>query len=415
MQCQLESIKPLRTVKAVRTALNTLPLGLEDTYARILLNVPPQDVGMLRSILDWLCFSVMPLNLSQVYEAMSIEPENGYLDDESRLRNSHDILSLGNSLLNLTAEGQIHLAHLSVRDFLLSKAHQKPALSEFILTPSESNRRLALTCLTYLCLQNFSCGPANSSTAYVQRIRDYPLLKYASFAWPYHVIAADTDDMGLTNLILKFFNASFRQNFMSWVQVLNANYDFKWNVYPKHVTPLYYAASFGLHHILSKLILQSCNIDAPGSRFGGTAVHAAAYRSHMSSLRVLLEAGADALKADFNNITPLHSAAANGNIEVINMLLTYGARIEEKDDAGETAYDWAIGAGQLEAARLIQIPDRLVQHEHMKKSDDGCSPPLGPVVADGTVPYFPNIYGGRSGLNSSIVVQVTIGNQQVDV
>ncbi len=68
---------------------------------------------------------------------------------------------------------------------------------------------------------------------------------------------------------------------MSWVQDLNADYSFKYNLYPQHATSLYYAASFCLDHIVNALIENGAVLDAPGSRFGGTALHGAVLRCHV--------------------------------------------------------------------------------------------------------------------------------------
>ncbi|KAJ9157857.1 Ankyrin repeat protein [Pleurostoma richardsiae] len=411
VQCQLDSISSLRTVKAVRKALDDLPQGLEDTYRRILSQVPRGDVPVLRHILEWLCFSVMPIKLTELYEAIGIEPGTESIDPEARLRDPQDILALGNSLFSVSDDGRIHFAHLSVRDYILSlDGRQDLSIPEFRLSSQPANQRLAEICLTYLCLKDFANGPRDTADEYVERLQQYPLLKYASVAWSYHAKATSRDSMApeLEALILKFLSPERRQSFMSWVQVLNANYDFKWNVYPRHATPLYYAASFGLTGIVQSLVSEEVDLDAPGSRFGGTAVHAAAYRSHFPALKVLLDAGADATKADFERVTPLHSAAANGDLEVMRLLLKFGAKVDAKDGMGETAYDWARGAGQMEAAELVrtQVEDR--DYENMKGDNEGCSPPLGPISPEAGVPYFPDFYGNRSGLNSSVIVQIEV-------
>ena len=85
-------------------------------------------------------------------------------------------------------------------------------------------------------------------------------------------------------------------------QVLNADYNVKWDVYPRHATSLYYAASFGLAEIVEALIGTGAELNAPGSRFGGTALHAAALREHIPVMKLLLEAGSDPGRADFNHV-----------------------------------------------------------------------------------------------------------------
>jgi ankyrin repeat protein len=141
--------------------------------------------------------------------------------------------------------------------------------------------------------------------------------------------------------------------FMSWVQILNAEYSSDWNFYPQHATPLYYAASFGLTEMVKRLIETRINLNAPGSRFGGTALHAAVIRNHIDVMKLLLGADAKPSQADFHLITPLHTAAAHGNVDAAAMLLEFGASKDAVDETEETPYDWAVEAGQVDCQHLL--------------------------------------------------------------
>ena len=54
--------------------MECLPEGLEGTYERILLQVPKDDAELLRRILLWLTFGLLPLTIKQIWEAVAIEP-----------------------------------------------------------------------------------------------------------------------------------------------------------------------------------------------------------------------------------------------------------------------------------------------------------------------------------------------------
>jgi len=115
---------------------------------------------------------------------------------------------------------------------------------------------------------------------------------------------------------------------MSWVQNLHTP---QWSRYPRHGHPLYYAASFGLDKTLELLIAQGVRVDAPGSRNGGTALHAAVLRQIVPAMKVLLDAGADPENPDFQGHSPLDSAISWRNKEVIQMLAQYGADIDSDE------------------------------------------------------------------------------------
>jgi len=141
---------------------------------------------------------------------------------------------------------------------------------------------------------------------------------------------------------------------MSWIQVLNSSWIFKANKYPRHATTLCYASSFGLDCVVEDLLRKGADVDSPGSRFGGTALHGATLREHTTIMKLLLEAGADPSEADFNQVAPLHTAARIGNAEVISLLLEYGAAKDAPDTLSQTPCDWALQSVK-EASRLLLL------------------------------------------------------------
>ncbi len=240
VQRQLGAISPLRSLKAIRQALNKLPLDLEDTYSRILSSIPQHAGPTMRSALEWLCFCFMPLSLMELHEALAVEPGPARVDHEARLCRPMDPLTLGNSLFDLSSSGQIHFAHLSVRDYLLSpdKFGKDGRADYFKFTIKDSHRNLTLKCLTYLLLEDLSDGPAQTADNYMKKLQQLPFLKYASSAWPYHANlvfseprtlgnpqteapagskAISKDDDEILAVILELFSARRRGNFMAWV------------------------------------------------------------------------------------------------------------------------------------------------------------------------------------------------------
>jgi len=191
---------------------------------------------------------------------------------------------------------------------------------------------------------------------------------------------------------------------MSWVQILNADYAWKWSIFPHFATPLYYAATFGLSGTVDSIIKTGVDLDAPGSRYGGTALHGAAYRQHPLAVKILLNAGADPNKADFNKVTPLHTAATLQNLEIVDMLLKHGAQIDALDNANESPLDWAQKSGHTKAHQmLLGITSNLDPNSNTPTSQTGIW-----RESNETIPYFPDFYAKRSGLEGSIILTVEI-------
>jgi len=71
-------------------------------------------------------------------------------------------------------------------------------------------------------------------------------------------------------------------------------------------------------------------------------------------LATLLRAGADA-NAPHRGTLPLHLAARRGEFDIVDLLMTHGAKIDGRDDTGRTALMISAGTGEAaEMAALIQ-------------------------------------------------------------
>ncbi len=398
----------LRTVKAVRQSLHQLPHDLYESYERILERVVASDWSALRRILLWVLFAVRPLTLEELHTAVAIDLSLDFLDEESLLRHPREILTLGSGLLSVTEKGHVSLVHLSIKSYLTStKIQQSKTTSFFALSSDESTTLLFRLCMKYISYGDFSKGPCRSAQEYIDRLQKYPFLNHAARTWPYYYRRSTPSEI-LHDTAINFFSEENRGVFMSWVQAINADTPFSWHFYPHHATSLYYAATFGLTHIVRHLVDIGVDLNAPGSRYWGTALHGAVYRMHTPIVKLLLEAGADVNKADSLQVTPLHTAATLGDIELIRLLLHFSANTGATDGMGESPIDWASKCGQMSTRDLLLgedcgTDDRATTAAHMGDNVWEAS--------DSTIPYFPDFHGLRSGLESSIILRVEVGGQ----
>lgn len=335
MQCQLDTLSKLRTVKAIRQSLKELPHDLYETYDRILARISPADHEFARRVLLWVSFAAAPLTLKELHTAIAIETDMDYLDEESLLHDPSDILSLVSGLIAITDKGYVTIAHMSVKDYLLSpKTRSSQVTSSFALTAKGSNALLCQYCLAYVSFAHFRQGPSKTSEDFLEREEKHPLLRHAALSWPYYYrLAIRNED--LTTSAMQFFSeGGDRKLFMSWVQAINADSLSYWNFYPRHATGLYYAATFGLTDVVDQLIKSGANLNAPGSRYGGTPLHGAVWRNHVPAAKLLLEAGADVDKLDTHRMSPLHLAGVTNNDRMTKLLLSFSANTEITDFKG---------------------------------------------------------------------------------
>jgi len=106
---------------------------------------------------------------------------------------------------------------------------------------------------------------------------------------------------------------------------------------------------------------------AVGKR-GMTALHFAAYCGDLAGLEQQLRDGADPnLKDEYRGYTALHwltdmAAAGGQRLEMLNLLVAHGARLDVPADNGATAISLAkeagSAAGQQLAAELLRLGER---------------------------------------------------------
>ncbi|TRY59174.1 hypothetical protein DNTS_032420, partial [Danionella cerebrum] len=89
---------------------------------------------------------------------------------------------------------------------------------------------------------------------------------------------------------------------------------------------------------------------------GRTPLHLAAYKGHISVVRILLAAGCDLDFQDDSEQTALHRAAVVGNADVISALVQEGCATDRQDKkAGHTALHLACQNAHAECARILLL------------------------------------------------------------
>ncbi|WP_411084291.1 ankyrin repeat domain-containing protein [Streptomyces sp. cmx-18-6] len=88
---------------------------------------------------------------------------------------------------------------------------------------------------------------------------------------------------------------------------------------------------------------------------GTTALYLAAVQNRPAAVRLLLAAGADPDRAsgDGSVDLPLCGAACGGHTEVVEALLSAGARPDLREEFGFTALRWAVGLGHASTVELL--------------------------------------------------------------
>lgn len=368
--------------RSIETALQSLPVGLNATYERMLDRIDQHDRREAVAMLRWLSFAKHALTLGELQEARLISPElEGSVewDDPGSM---DDIVEILGDLIHVEgpfdvstkrvrwkgAQGRDWLAYDSYRDY--ARVHGGNP-SDGITSPdnfpagdrtdlynawwSEEGQKFARVQLAHFSVKEYLVStharqdlfldlPFHETTAqrylaqscltyllhYSKADEDcwcaqdnlkYPLLGYATKNWISHVDG--NDEHAMTHEVALLRDNKARSD---WLRA-------RYGIYNSADDALYCASELG-HRACVKALL---DLGEPVNTVGGvhlsqTALQAACEKGHQAVVQVLLDAGADVDWISVNNhefrTTALHEATIEGHEDIVDMLLAAGASIQ---------------------------------------------------------------------------------------
>lgn len=237
--CQLDALVNCLDYPGLHHALATLPEGLDQTYTRILENIPSGYKNHTERILQLLLYSARPLRIEEVVDALAVGPEDEpRFDPENRLPDPTEVTRCCSSLVTLvkepivssftvrsdvpfritipgypyTLKTELHLAHASVKEYLTSiQASNKLGL--------RLNELIARTCIAKVCLGYLFSMIWNSSADTI--IETFPLAEFCGDYWANYTDGAERGDKTLSALLLRLFDSTGRPyvNVFRWQAV----------------------------------------------------------------------------------------------------------------------------------------------------------------------------------------------------
>ncbi|KAF7982446.1 hypothetical protein HWV62_28591 [Athelia sp. TMB] len=336
--------------------LRALPKDLSGMYERSLsCNTHPRD---LKQILIWLAFSARPLTIEELAEVVTVDfsmsNDIPAYNADLQYFSPTDILAFCTGFVTFlpTGEGIVKLAHLSVKEYLVSERIQHGAAATFSVNEALAHSTMAATCLCYL-LRLGDVLLANESIH-----RSFPLAFYAARHCTSHVKSGHTDKLFVWQLLIRLFSpgSSALANWVrlhdpdSWVGI-NHSYINYTKMCEDIAPPLYYASSYGLEELVVELLNIGEDVHARGGAYGN-ALQAASYYGHSRISCILLEHGAKVNAVGGYGTNPLTAACLRGHIETVRFLLSHGADVNASGE-DEPALQRASGCGYTEVVRLL--------------------------------------------------------------
>jgi ankyrin repeat protein len=278
-------------------------------------NTPAKDKKDAVRLLQFLVHSKIPLVVPEAVEiiATRIDRESQRFDIGNRFFSEADILHCCPGMISIvevheyngTTRKELHLAHFSVKEYLLT-------LTDFNLETSSVT--ITMTCLTYLT----EIEGELSTLAY-----KFPLAKYAAEWWmDFGRIAEKSKHIVHMAVGFMQHDATYRR----WHHLFNP--DMIWGFgkpYPVG-SELYYACAAGLVEITAALIANGSDVNAPGGYYGN-ALQASSHKSYLNIVRLLLEKGADVNLRGGRYGSALQAACSKQDLAIVELLLDKGADI----------------------------------------------------------------------------------------
>ena len=387
--CQLDVIRECKSIKLLRRALKTLPKTLDETYERVLSNIPDDYVEDARRVLQCLICAFEPLDIREVAEIVAIDTAEPYYHPEGRYSNPRETLSVCCGLVSTRTSKrrcgpfgssnfeieELRFAHFSVKEYLVSDRVNLGPASKYNVDEVSCHMLMADLCISYLLQfkeriydkqsgkttsvpeaeeswEGQSDPEADGHCEDLKLCESSPFAPYAAVFWSTHFRAAKLDNT------TPLYPKSMKLVADPALVPRTVNYHRFWyDSQPlitlldlgiiansrEHVTyllnaslsPVYYASLLGLDHHVSQLLEAGESANSMGP--SGTALVVAAWKGHKSTVQLLLKmsANVNAQKVwkkgtDGTTIlfmTALHSAIAGGHEDIAHLLLHYGAAV----------------------------------------------------------------------------------------
>jgi len=317
----------------VRQILNELPETLDQTYERILQEIPKSNRVHAHRLLQCLTVAFRPLRVEELAEVLAVDfgtiGEIPKLNEELRWEDQEQaVLSACSSLIAVVWDDDsrvVQFSHFSVKEFLTSDRLATSTIEashyhHIFLEPS--HMIMAQACLSVLLRLDSHIN--NDS------LDGFPLALYASWYFGDHAefgnVFAHIRD-GIDDLL-----DADKPHFGAWLWVREGRLG-----KPKQpeASPLYHVAGLGFRAMVDHLISKRPeDLNLRGHH--GLPLHASLHNGHADVALLLLGLCEDVDVRGIDDRTPLHMAADHGLLKVIRVLIDRDARINVRDSSGQT-------------------------------------------------------------------------------
>jgi ankyrin repeat domain-containing protein 50 len=387
------TVAELRHTLGIQDNPNTEFTPSDEDFQR---RIPPKPAIVLRSHTGDGRYGIDPMEQRIIHcggNFLEVKQDHGIIASYEESSNSIANNPVGSS--------SVQVMHQTVREFFL-RPNGYAADSKFKMSEKDAHISISITCIRYLmlCAANTTMTNKHLDIKYwtskhfelcAQYLNEMPLTNYVLSHIKHH-IADSCQDANILRLVSQFVEeltgSPAAYLLESWVrehlnktvpgqELGEAAKGFRNELllvaarmrFPrvaevsliagaqveaclKGKTPLIISAEMGDDTTVRLLLEKGANVYAKDSN-GWTAVFWSAGKGHEAVVRLLLEHNAKVDSKLSNGRTALHWAAKNGHEAVVRLLLDHNAEINAKDSNGRTALHWAAENGHEGVVLLL--------------------------------------------------------------
>ncbi|PNP55551.1 hypothetical protein FNYG_15490 [Fusarium nygamai] len=338
-QLSVQALQEKTTAKAMRLALRKLPKLLPSTISVYRTDTPqakeaydlayeeameristqhPDSRDLAMKVLSWISQAKRPLTTVELQHALAVEEDEEDLDLDNAPA-IEDMISVCAGLVIVDEQSRIiRLLHYTAQEYFERTLHLWfPGASEYV----------ARTCVQYLqfysmdwdfsryslSVQRYGKGVAEFKAA-------HPFYGYAVEHWGRHCRGSPMDGSLFLSQFLKR-----ERNFIEGTVEANICSSY---YYP--ITPVRVCAYFGLYRTLKILATEGVRVNPEDPQTIGP-LHLAAHEGHVDVVEFLLKHGA-VVDQPYQGKTSFYIAARQGHLDVLSSLMEAGANPNRKAD-----------------------------------------------------------------------------------
>ena len=348
------------SAKKVRLSLERLPTGIRNIYDAAFDRICSQNeecIKLALRVLCWLSHANMPLEIRQLQHGlavMDLDKDESEIEDEA-LPDVELMLSVCAGLVRVDHESNTtQLVHYTAQEYL----DQTDIRNTYFPT---GHVNIANACLKYLLLDAFADGPAVSDgdgrdTPMDDRLEQHALLAYAACSWDYHVRSCEekVDQDLLTAFLEDSERISAAEQAKTYRTIgIHAPEGFSEFCITRDLTGLHLAARNGFADVVSRILRENCNAISAVDGDKRTPLHRAAEQPDLSLIDALIDAGGKLEAKDRWNMTVLNVAIDSGREGVVQRLLDRGSDIQAASHLGWSPITLAINRGSEACVRVL--------------------------------------------------------------